>query len=150
MFFEKKKEKGQIVSDLGYVVIVVLVAKSNLTLCDPLGQGPSVHGISQARIQEWVAISFSRGSSWTRNQTCISCIVSGFFTAEPPGKPRVCGPRAKLKTPFRYLYEKKESASHCGLVVCVRVLPGSGHTAHSCCQLETCCSSSGLAGVRGA
>ena len=34
----------------------------------------SVHGISQARILEWVAISFSRGSSWSRHQTWFSCI----------------------------------------------------------------------------
>ena len=49
--------------------------------------GSSVHGILQARILEWVAISSSRGSSWPRDQTCVSCIASGFFTAEPPGKP---------------------------------------------------------------
>ena len=36
--------------------------------------GSSVHGISQARILEWVAISFSRGSSRPRDQTSISCI----------------------------------------------------------------------------
>ena len=36
--------------------------------------GSSVHGISQARILEWVAISFSRGPSQLRDQTCISCI----------------------------------------------------------------------------
>ena len=36
--------------------------------------GSSVHGISQARKLEWVAVSFSRGSSWPRDQTCISCI----------------------------------------------------------------------------
>ena len=35
--------------------------------------GSSVHGITQARILEWVAISFSRGSSWPRDQTHISC-----------------------------------------------------------------------------
>ena len=40
--------------------------------CNP--QGSSVHGIFQARILEWVAISYSRGSSWPRDQTCISCI----------------------------------------------------------------------------
>ena len=34
----------------------------------------SVHGISQARTLNWVAISFSRDSSWPRNQTCVSCI----------------------------------------------------------------------------
>ena len=36
--------------------------------------GSSVHGISQARVLEWVAISFSRGSSWPRDWTCISCV----------------------------------------------------------------------------
>ena len=43
-----------------------LVAKLCLTLCDPMDcspSGSSVHGILQARILEWVAISFSRGSS---------------------------------------------------------------------------------------
>ena len=45
--------------------------------------GSSVHGISQARIMEWVAMSFSRGSSWPRDWTCISCIAGGFCTAEP-------------------------------------------------------------------
>ena len=49
--------------------------------------GSSVHGISQARILEWVAIPFSRGSSWPEDQTHISCIAGGFFTTEPPGKP---------------------------------------------------------------
>ena len=37
-------------------------------------QAPSVHGVSQAKILVWVAISFSRGSSQPRDQTCISCI----------------------------------------------------------------------------
>ena len=60
-----------------------------LTLRDPMdGRLPSssVHGVSQARILEWVAISFSRGSSWPRDQTLIPCIAGGFFTTEPPGK----------------------------------------------------------------
>ena len=39
--------------------------------CHP--PGSSGHGISQARILEWVAITFSRGSSWPRNRTCMSC-----------------------------------------------------------------------------
>ena len=42
--------------------------------------GSSVHGISLARILEWVAISFSRGSFWPRDQTHISCIAERFFT----------------------------------------------------------------------
>ena len=52
--------------------------------CSP--RGSSVHGISQAKILEWVAISFSRGSSQPRDGTCVSCIAGGFFTVEPPGK----------------------------------------------------------------
>ena len=47
------------------------------TLCDPLDCSPpgsSIHGIFQARILEWVAISFSRGSSWPRDQTWVSCV----------------------------------------------------------------------------
>ena len=53
------------------------VAQSCPTLCDPMDcspQGSSVHGILQARIPEWVAISFCRGSSQTRDQTQVSCI----------------------------------------------------------------------------
>ena len=54
--------------------------------CDPVDCGPqgfSVHGISQARILEWVIISFSRGSSPLRDQTQVSYIANRFFTAEP-------------------------------------------------------------------
>ena len=43
--------------------------------------GSSVHGILQARILEWVAISFSRGSSRPRDRTLFSCIAGGFFTS---------------------------------------------------------------------
>ena len=50
--------------------------------------GSSVHGILQARILEWVAMPSSRGSSQPRDQTHISCIAGGFFTAEPLTKPR--------------------------------------------------------------
>ena len=46
----------------------------------------SVNGISQVRILEWVAISFSRVSYGSRDQICFSCIASRFFTTEPPGK----------------------------------------------------------------
>ena len=53
------------------------------TLCDPMDYNPpgsSVHGILQARILEWVAMSSSRGSSQPRDWTWISCIAGGFFT----------------------------------------------------------------------
>ena len=55
------------------------VAQSCPTLCDPSDY--AVHGILQARILEWVACPFSRGSSWPRNRTGISCIASRFFTS---------------------------------------------------------------------
>ena len=53
------------------------VAQSCLTLCNPMGcrpSGSSVHGIFQARIVQWVAISYSKGSSQPRDRTHISCI----------------------------------------------------------------------------
>ena len=52
--------------------------------------GFSVHGIFQAGILEWVAISSSRGSSQPRDRTLVSwifCIACRFFTAAPPGSP---------------------------------------------------------------
>ena len=60
-----------------------LVAQSCLTLCDPMDYSPpgsSVHGIFQARVLEWVAIFFSRGSSQPRDRTWVSHIVSRRFT----------------------------------------------------------------------
>ena len=51
--------------------------------CNPIDcslPGSSVHGISQSRILKWVAISFSRGSSWSRDKTWVSCIAGRFFT----------------------------------------------------------------------
>ena len=63
-----------------------VVTPSCLTLCDPMDpQGSSVHRILQARILEWVTISFSRGSSQTREQNFVWCIAGRFF--EPPGMP---------------------------------------------------------------
>ena len=59
------------------------VTQSCLTLCDPMDcslPGSSVHGIFQARVMEWVAISFSRGSSQPRDRTWVSLIVGRFFT----------------------------------------------------------------------
>ena len=59
------------------------------TLCDPMDYSPpgsSVCGLSQARILEWVAISFSKGSSRPRDRTHVSlvfCIAGRFFSAEP-------------------------------------------------------------------
>ena len=68
---------------------------SHVRLCDPMDYSPpgsSVHGILQARILAWVAISSLRGSSQPRDQThvsCISCIAGGFFTTEALRNPRL-------------------------------------------------------------
>ena len=53
----------------------VNVTQLCLTLCDPMDW------ILQARILEWVAFPFSRGSSQSRDQTQVSCIAGGFFTS---------------------------------------------------------------------
>ena len=61
----------------------VLVALLCLALCDATDcsvPNSSVHGILQAKILEWVAIPFSRGSSWARDQKWVSCIAGRFFT----------------------------------------------------------------------
>ena len=57
----------------------VKVDQSCPTLCDPMDY--TVHGILQARILEWVAFPFSRGSSLPRDWTQISHIAGGFFTS---------------------------------------------------------------------
>ena len=65
------------------VLFLFLVAQLCLTLGNPMGCSPlgsSVVGILQARILEQVAIPFSRGSSWPRDQSWVSCIAGGFFT----------------------------------------------------------------------
>ena len=58
-------------------VCVCEVAQSCPTLCDPMDcslPGSSLHGILQARVLEWVAITFSKGSSQPRDRTRVSCI----------------------------------------------------------------------------
>ena len=86
---QKEIQLHQIIFPLVLLLCCVLyiVAKLYLTLCSPIDYSPpvsSVQGIAHTRILEWVAISFSRESSPMRDQ---SCIASGFFTTEPPGKP---------------------------------------------------------------
>ena len=70
---EWKREVKQL-----WYVAKCLVTKSRPTLLPSHGlyspPGSSIHGIAQARILEWVAISFSKASSWPRDPTCISCI----------------------------------------------------------------------------
>ena len=77
------------------------VAQSCPTLCEPMDcdpSGSSVHGILQARILEWVAMSSARRSSWARDRTQSSvspALAGGFFTTVPPGKPNKLCIRSK-------------------------------------------------------
>ena len=73
-----------------YTSTVAVVQLLGCIFCDPMdcsSPGSSVPAIYQARILEGVAISSPRGSSRHRDQTLISSIAGGFFTAESPGKP---------------------------------------------------------------
>ena len=66
-----------------------LITQSFLTLCDPMDCSlplSSFHGILQARILEWVALPFSRGSSWPRERTQVCCIAGRFFTLWATGE----------------------------------------------------------------
>ena len=56
------------------------VVSNSLDPMDYSPPGSSVHGILQARTLDWVAISFSRGSSWLRDRTLVTCIAGGCFT----------------------------------------------------------------------
>ena len=69
--------------------VKVKVTQSCPTLCDPMA--PLSMGILQARILEWVAFPFSRGSSQPRDRTQVSHIANGFFTSWATGKPKNTG-----------------------------------------------------------
>ena len=65
------------------------VAQLCPTLCDPMDCSlprSYVHGILQARILEWVAISFSRGSPWPKDGTRVSCITGRRLTVWATGE----------------------------------------------------------------
>ena len=64
---------------LSISISISIYAQSCPTLCDPIDY--TVYGILQARILEWVAFPFSRGSSPPRDRTQVSCIAGRFFTS---------------------------------------------------------------------
>ena len=88
------------------LVVVALVNQSCPTLLQPMDCGPpgsSVHGILQARILEWVAIPFSRGSSQPRDRTQVPCIVGGFFTSWATREAQECWSGQPLPSPADHL-----------------------------------------------
>ena len=81
--FLETKEKCKPHTDSKFLLLLLLSRVSLVRLCNPMAYRPpgsSVHEILQARILEWIAISFSRGSSLPRDQTWVSCIVGRCFT----------------------------------------------------------------------
>ena len=81
-----------------------------LTLCDPTDcyqSGFSVRGISQARIQDWVAMSFSRGSFWIRVWTYVLCLGRQILYPWATGEPCPKNTRYKI-TDFTLQQEKKK------------------------------------------
>ena len=103
---------------------VVLVTQWCPTPCDPMDRlpGSSVHGILQARILEWVAIPFSRGSSWPRDWTCISCLLHwqvGSLSLVLPGKPIHSSIGGQIFPTF--LYYKKYCNEHVSSYICVKI-----------------------------
>ena len=74
------------------LLVCVLVIQACLTLWDPMEcspSGSSVHGILQARILEWAAIPFSRGSPDPGMEPATPSLAGRFFITEPPGKPTI-------------------------------------------------------------
>ena len=66
-------------------IMSVKLVQSCPTLCDPMGY--TVHGFLHARILEWVAVSFPRGSSQPKDRTQVSSIVGGFLTSLATRRP---------------------------------------------------------------
>ena len=102
------------------------VAQSCLTICDPMDH--TVHGIPQARILEWIAIPFFRGSSQTRGQTQVSLIAGGFFTSwATREEPQQCAPNPTIEIPSLILVHSLYLRE-----VLLEVIPGFGLVPCSC------------------
>ena len=95
IYFPQRKEKQPVIAEWWMMEVtarhngfsICVRAQSCLTLWNPVDYslpGSPVHGILQAIILEWVAVPFSRGSSWPRDQTQVSHIAGGFFTIWVP------------------------------------------------------------------
>jgi len=88
----RKADRGQILYDIPYKKVEVLVTQSYLTLCDPMDCSPpgsSVHETSQAIILEWIATPSPRVSSQPRTEPRSPALQADFLLSEPPGKPNI-------------------------------------------------------------
>ena len=107
------------------------VAQLCPTLCDPMDCSPpgsSIHGIFQARVLEWVAISFSRGSSQPRGPA----LQGDALPSGPPGQThrKEPGPTCSYRVRVS-LYGVPEAGSSCELVQCA-----CQHRGHTCQSLR--------------
>ena len=98
----------------------VKVAQSCLTFCNPMDY--TVHGILQARILEWVAFAFFRGSSQPRDWTQVSCIAGEFFTSWAISRRLIL---YHLTPWFDVLVSQKFESSIIFLILCKHVLSSS-------------------------
>ena len=95
-FSNRRKVRNYLLKFLPYissVCVCVCVAQSCPTLCNPMNYSPPdsrVYGVLWARILEWVAIPFSRGSSQPTDQIQISCMASRFFCVCVMRTLRIC------------------------------------------------------------
>ena len=115
--------------------IKVLVTQLCPTLCNSKNCSPpgsSVHEIVQARILEWVAISFSRESSWPRNQTQVSRIVGRFFTESSGDQnDQTLTIIDSAQTVTSYMF-KTSRARHAHMIL-TQTSPGCGGGEPRCC-----------------
>ena len=110
------------------------VAQSCLTLCDPMDcslSGFSVHGIFQARVLEWGAIAFSRGSFQPRDWTWSPTLQAEALPSEPPGKPigiNLCFLFSsyvyRLRIYLNNFYQKKKKKTEQSWACCMMRVPG--------------------------
>ena len=101
-----------------------MVLLSRVWLCNPIDcslPGSSIHGIFQARVLEWVAISFSRGSSWPRDRPQVSRIAGRHFTVWATREEHIYKTQAILGFPGGS--DGKGSAYNAGEL---DLIPGSG------------------------
>ena len=87
----------------------VLVSQSCLTICYAMDCSPpssSVHGILQARILEWDAISFSKGSFWSGDRTPVSCTADKFFTSWATGEVILIWTKLFISLPLKKKFGK--------------------------------------------
>ena len=106
--------------------VKVKVAQLRLTLCDPMDY--TIHGILQARILEWVAFPFSRGSSQPRDRTQVFCIAGGLFNQlSHQGSPRILEWVSYLLQRIFPTQESNRGLLHCRQILLPTELSGKPH-----------------------